>query len=76
MIGAVESAGAILALLGPQNVGGALVAGEEAAAVVGFEKGGERFDAVDDHEEIVLARKREHRIDEVVAGTLFAQVDL
>ena len=35
----------------------------------------ERLDPADDHEKIVLARQREHRVDEIVPRALVAQVD-
>ncbi len=35
----------------------------------------ERLDPADDHEQIVLPRQREHRVDEIVPRALVAQVD-
>ena len=34
-----------------------------------------RFDAADDQQQIVLAFKRKHRIDQIVPGALLAQLD-
>ncbi len=64
--GVVEGALPVLLLLGAQNVGGAAIADEEVRAVVGVEKFAERFDAADDHQEVVLALKREDRVDQIV----------
>ena len=63
---------AVLLLLDAQDVRGALDAGEQVLAVVGVEEFAERFDAADDHQEIVLAFEREHGIDEIVPGALFS----
>ena len=66
---------AVLLLLDPQNVRGALGAGEQILAVVGIEKFAERLDAANDHQEIVLAFKGEHGVDEIVPSALLAQLD-
>ena len=66
---------AVLLLLDAENVCGALGAGEQVLAVVGIEEFAERFDAADDHQEIVLAFKSEYGIDEVVARALLAKLD-
>ena len=70
-----EGLGAILLFLGSQDVGGAAIAGEQVLAVLGFEQFSERLDPADDHEQIVLPRQREHRVDEIVPRALFAEVD-
>ena len=67
---------AVLLLLDAEDVGGALVAGEQVLAVVGVEEFAERLDAADDQHEIVLAFEREHRVDEIVTRALLAQLDL
>ena len=71
-----ERARAVLLFLGAQDVGGAAIAGEQVLAVLGVEQAPERLDAADDHEEIVLAGQREHRVDQIVPRALVAQVDL
>ena len=70
-----EGLGAVLLFLGAQDVGGAAIAGEQVLAVLGFEQFSERLDPADDHEKIILARQREHRVDEIVPRALFAEVD-
>ena len=45
--------GALL-LLGSQNVGGALGAGQQVPAVLGIEERAQRFDTADDHQEVVV----------------------
>ena len=70
-----EGALAVLLLLGGDDIGGAAIADEQVLAVVGVEKAPERLDAAHDHQEIVLAGQREHRIDQIVSRALFAQVD-
>ena len=59
-----------------KDVARALGAGEQVLAVVGVEEFAERLDAADDHQEIVLAAEREHRIDEIVPRALLAELDL
>ena len=58
-----------------EDVGGALDAGEQVGAVVGLQERVERFDALDDQRQVVLAAEREHRIDQVVPLALLAQED-
>ena len=70
-----EGAGAVLLLLGAQDVGGAAIAGEQVLAVVAVEQLAERLDAAHDHQQVVLARQREHRVDQIVPRALVAQVD-
>ena len=70
-----EGLGAVLLFLGAQDVGGAAIAGEQILAVLGFEQFSERLDPADDHEQIVLPRQREHRVDQIVARAFFAEVD-
>ena len=55
-----------------------LHAGEQALAVVGCEEFAERLDAADDQQQVVLAFAvlRKHRIDEIVARALLAELDL
>ncbi len=55
-----------LLLFRRQNVGGALVAREQVRAVFGFQERIERFNARDDADEIVIA-KRKDGVDEIVA---------
>ena len=71
-----EGACAVLLFLGAQDVGGAAIAGEQVLAVVAVEESPERLDAADDHQQIVLAGQREHRVDEIVPRALVAQIDL
>ena len=71
-----ERAVAVLLLLGAQDVGGAAIAGEQILAVVAVEQRAERLDAADDHQQVVLARQREHRVDQIVPRALVAQIDL
>ena len=70
-----EGAGAVLLFLGLEDIGGAAVAGEQARAVRAVEEAPERLDAPHDRHEIVLAGQREHRVDEIVARALVAEVD-
>ena len=65
----------VLLLLDAEDVGRALVAGEQVLAVVGVEEFSQRLDAADDQQQIVLAFEREHRIDEIVPRALLAQLD-
>ena len=52
-----------------------LVAGEQVIAVLGVQEFPQRLDAANDHQKIVLAFKREHRVDQIVPRALLAQVD-
>ncbi len=70
-----EGLGAVLLFLGAQDVGGAAIAGEQVLAVLGVEQPAERLDPADDHEQIVLAGQREHRVDQIVPRALVAEVD-
>ena len=70
-----ERAGAVLSLLGAQDVGGAAIAGQKILSVLAVEQAPERLDPPDDHEQVVLAGQREHRVDEIVPRALLAQVD-
>ena len=63
-------------LLVAEDVGGALVAGEQRLAVVGVEEFAQGFDAADDEQEVVLVAEGEDRIDQIVAGALLAELDL
>ena len=64
----------VLLLLDADDVGRALVAGEQVLAVLGVEEFSQRLDAADDEEKIVLAFEREHRIDEIVPRALLAEL--
>ena len=74
-MGAGEGLGAVLLLLGAQDVGGAAIAGEQVLAILGVEQSPERLDAADDHQKIVLAGQREDRVDEIMPRALVAEVD-
>ena len=67
----------VLLLLDAQDVGRALVSGEQARAVIGCKEFAERLDAADDEEQVVLsfALLRENGIDEIVARALIAELD-
>ena len=65
----------VLLLLDADDVGRALVAGEQIFAVLGVEEFSERLDAADDEKEIVLAFERKHGVDEIVPRTLLAELD-
>ena len=65
----------VLFLLDADDVGRALVAGEQVLAVLGVEEFSQCLDAADDEQKIVLAFQREHRIDEIVPRALLAQLD-
>ena len=54
----------VLLLLDADDVGRALVAGEQVLAVLGVEEFSQRLDAADDQQKIVLAFERKHSIDE------------
>jgi hypothetical protein len=59
-----------------EDIGGALVAGEQVLAVLGGHERLERVDAREQADEIVLAAEREHSVDQVVTDTGFALLDL
>ena len=59
-----------------EDVRGALIACEQVGAVVGRDEGLQRVDTGKQADEIILAAKREHRVDQVVANTGFALLDL
>ena len=65
----------VLLLLDADDVGRALVAGEQVIAVLGVEEFSQRLDAADDEKKIVLAFEREHRIDQIVPRALLAELD-
>ena len=67
---------AVLLLLLGQDVGRALVAGEQVGAVVGGEEVLQGADAGDEQHEVVLAAELEAGVDDVVADALAAEVDL
>ena len=60
---------------GTQDVGGALVAGEEVGAVLCGDEGLQRVDAGEQADEIVLATEREDGVDQVVADAGLALLD-
>ena len=66
---------AVLLLLDADDVGGALIAGEQVLAVLGVEEFPQRLDAADDEQKIVLAFQREHGVDEIVPRALLAELD-
>ena len=70
-----ESFGAVLFLLGAEDVGGAAIAGEQVLAVLGLEQFSKRLDPADDQEQIVLAWQRKYGVDEIVPRALVAQID-
>ena len=74
-IGRADILPRVLLLLDADDVGGALVAGEQVLAVVGVEEFAQRLDPADDQHEVVLAFEREHGIDEIVPRALLAQLD-
>ena len=63
-------------LLDADDVGGALIAGQQIFAVVGVEEFSQRLDPADHQNEIVLAFQREHGIDQIVPGALLAELHL
>ena len=58
-----------------EDVGRALVAGEQIGAVGGADERLQRVDAGEQADEIVLPAEREHRVDQVVADAGFALLD-
>ena len=87
MISAVSSGGATairsglargdraFPLLGPQNVAGSPVAGEQVCAVFAGQQDVERIHARDDAQQVVVA-KRENGVNQIVPLTLLAQRNL
>ena len=65
--------GALL-FLGGQKLRGALGAGEQVLAVFRSDEGGQRLDAAGDHQQVVGFR-RQHGVDQVVAGAVIAEID-
>jgi hypothetical protein len=63
-----------LLLLGAEDVGGALVAGQQIGPVVGGEEGGQGLDPAHDADEVVVAQSEDGG-DEVVALALVAEED-
>ena len=74
-VGQAVKGAVVLLLLDLENVGGALDAGEKILAVIAFEEFGKRFDAADDHQEIILPAKREHGIDQIMPRALILEID-
>ena len=66
---------AILAVLDPQDVGGALVGGQQVGAVRGRQHVGERVGAGEQADEVVIRRGAEDGGDDVVPGALGAELD-
>src|SRR5690606_24178665 len=66
----------ILLFLDGEDVVGPLDANEQVRSILGLKKTRQRFDALHDQGEIILARQREDRIDEVMSPALLAQIDL
>jgi hypothetical protein len=64
-----------LLLLGLEDVGRALVAGQQIGPVFGGEEGVKRLDPPHDPDEVVVA-EREDGVDEIVALALIAEEDL
>ena len=71
MIGA-----AVLLLLDAENVRGALVACEQALAVVGSKELAQRLDAADDEEKVVLPFSCQYGVDKIMTRALLAKLDL
>src|SRR6266511_2202249 len=63
-------------LLDADDIGGALVAGEQILAVFGIEEFSQRLHASDNEEKIILPLEGKDRINKIVAGTLLAQLNL
>ncbi len=57
----------VLLFLDAKDIGRALNAGEQVLAVVGVKEFAKRLDAADDQQQIVLALKREYRVDQIVS---------
>src|SRR4029078_11390064 len=57
------------------DVGRALIAGEQVLAVFSVEKFSQRLDAADNEQEVVLPFESEHGIDEIVPRALLAKLD-
>ena len=74
-IGRTDIFATVLLLLDADDVGRALVAGEQVIAVLSFEEFSQRLDAADDEEKVVLLSKRKYRIDKIVTGPLFPQLN-
>src|SRR5262249_51779754 len=75
-VGLADIVARVLLLLDADDVGRALVAGEQILAVLHVEEFAECLDSADDEQEIVLTFEREHGVDQVVARALLAQLDL
>ena len=65
----------VLLLLDAQDIGGALVAGEQVGAVFGSNEGLQGFDAGEQADEVVFAAECEHGVDQVVTDTGFTLLD-
>ena len=73
-IGPPDIVARVLLLLDADDVGGALVAGEQVLAVLGVEEFSQRLDAADDQQEVILAFERENGINKIVPSALFAEL--
>ena len=65
----------VLLLLDADDVGRALIAGEQVLAILGVEEFPQRLDATDYEEKIVLPFKREHCINQIVSRALLTELD-
>ena len=72
-VGGAVGIGGLAFLL--EDVGGALVAGEQVRAVVGRDERLQRADAGEQADEVVLAAEREHRVDQIVTDAGLALLD-
>src|SRR5919197_6369554 len=63
-------------LLDADDIGRALVAGEQILAVFGIEEFSQRLDTADNEEKIILSLEGKDRIDEIVPSALVAQLNL
>ena len=76
--GASVEGAPVLLLLDAQDVGGTAIAGEQVLAVLGVEETAERFDAATTEKRQLCPRtseSRRHRVEEIVARALVAQLD-
>ena len=65
---------AVFLLLGFEDVGGPLVAGQQIRPVIGGEEGAKRLHPLDDQNQVIFA-KGEHRIHKVMAVAFIAEMD-
>src|SRR4029079_18507411 len=74
-VGRLVVAYAVLLLFDAQDVDGALSAGEQIGPVFRLEEFAQRFDALDDHQEVVAA-ERAHSIDQIMPRSLILERQL